>query len=197
VSYRTLRAIHGALAFALAALLLVYAATGFMMIHRLGDGTPRVRQLRVTAPRLGGAQEELPRVHAAARAAAAAAGLSEARVKTARFVDGAWQVSLNRTARSAEVRMPVGEAWADVAMRDAAFREGFRRLHRITARRAFGGELAWVVATDLLALALVVFSVTGVWMFARLKRDRRLGWALLGASTLYTLGGIAWLALSR
>jgi hypothetical protein len=198
MSYATLRTIHGVLALALAALLALYALSGWLIIHRAGSGTPQERTLLIPAPSIGGEGEELARVREAAIGAAARAGLAGARIQQAKFGDGAWRVTLTRIARSAEVTLTPGAAEAHVALRDAALGEGVKRLHRVNAKSAAGGgQLAWVLLIDALSLALLLFALTGAWMFLRLKRDRRLGFSLLGASTLYTLCGIAWLALSR
>jgi hypothetical protein len=197
MSYAALRTIHGVLALGLAALLALYTVSGWMIIHRVGGGEPAVRTVAAPAQALGGAGEDAGRVRAAAARAAAHAGLSGARVEGATFADGAWRVKLTRVARSAEVTLTPGAAEARVDLRDATLGEGVKRLHRVNAKGASGGRLAWVVLIDVLSVALLAFALTGVWLFVRVKRDRRLGWALLGASSLYTLGGIAWLALSR
>jgi hypothetical protein len=46
---------------------------------------------------------------------------------------------------------------------------------------------------DLLSLALLGFVLSGVWLWWISKRDHRLGFLLLGGSSLYTFGSIAWL----
>jgi hypothetical protein len=185
------------LALALACALALYAISGWMIIHRTGGGEPAVRSVAVEMAPIEGASADPARVRAAAQQAAARAGLARARTENAKFADGAWHVKLSRVARSAEVTLMPGAAEAHVALRDATFGEGVKRLHRVNAKGASGGRLAWVIGIDALSLALLVFSLTGVWMFVALKRDRRLGWALLAASTIYTLGGVGWLALSR
>ena len=197
MSHATLRTIHGVLALALAALLALYAVSGWLISHRVGGGAPAERTESQRVGVVVGEHEAPARVGELAAQAAAAAGLAGARVESAKFADGAWRVKLTRVARSAEVTLTPGAVEARVALRDAALGEGVKRLHRLTAKGASGGRLAWGIGIDLLSLALLVFALTGVLLFLAQKRDRRLGWTLLGASTLYTLGGIAWLALSR
>jgi hypothetical protein len=168
-----------------------------MIIHRAGSGTPDETVVRVAAEAVGGEAEEVGRVRAAAAAAAASAGLGTAPVDKAAFADGVWRVRLTRVARSAEVTLTPGAAEAQVVLRDPTLGEGVKRLHRVNAVGASGGRLAWAFLIDVLSLALVVFALTGVLLFRSVKRKRRLGWLLLGASSLYTIGGIAWLTLSR
>ena len=59
---------------------------------------------------------------------------------------------------------------------------GFHRLHKYG-----GGALydMWMVFYDLASLSLVVFAVTGVYMWYKLTRKRLLGWLILGASCIY------------
>ncbi len=197
MKHETLRSLHGLLALALAALLGLYVLSGWMIIHRVGGGTPAETSVVVRAGAIGDQSEDPGRVREAALAAARDAGLGGARFESAKFAGGAWHVKLGRVARSAEVTLTPGAAEARVALRDAALGEGLKRLHRVNAKGASGARLAWAVGVDALAIALLVFALTGVLLFRALKRDRRLGWALLGASTLYTLGGIAWQALGR
>ena len=197
MSHGTLRTIHGVLALALASLLALYAVSGWMIIHRAGGGTPRERTVAIASEAVAGEGEDPERVRAAGAAAAKSAGLVGARVESAKFAGGAWRVKLSRVARSAEVTLTPGAPEASVALRDATLGEGMKRLHRVNAKGASGGRLAWAISIDALSLALLGFALTGVLLFLSLKRDRRLVWRLLGASTLYTLGGIAWLALSR
>lgn len=197
MSHATLRKIHGLLALALGGMLAVYAASGWMIIHRVGGGPPTETTLRVPADALSGEAEDRERVRAVATAAAARAGVPGARSEKPELADGVWRVKLTRVARSAEVTLTPGAAEAQVVLREAQFGEGVKRLHRVTAVGARGGRLAWGLLVDALSLALLVFACTGVLLFRAAKRRRRLGWWLLGASSLYTLGGIAWLALSR
>jgi hypothetical protein len=196
MSYRAIRAIHGTLALALAALLALYAVSGWMIIHRVSFGSSASWTTRVRAEAVGGASEEPTRVLAAARGAASAAGLPGAWPKGRKFIDGVWRVELTRVARSAQVTLTPGAPEASVLMREPPIANGMKRLHRLWFNTTEPGRLAWMVARDVLAVALIAFSVTGVLLFRNLKRDRRLGWALLGASSLYTVGGIAWLVLA-
>ncbi len=197
MSYATLRKIHGLLALALGGMLAVYAVSGWMIIHRVGGGQPVETTLRVPADALSSEAENRERVRAVAEAAAARAGLAAARAEKPELADGVWRVKLTRVARSAEVTLTPGAAEAQVVLRDAVIGEGVKRLHRVNAVGASGGRLAWGLLVDALSLALLVFACTGVLLFRATKRKRRLGWLLLGVSSLYTLGGIAWLALSR
>jgi hypothetical protein len=196
MSHRAIRAIHGMLALMLATLLALYVLSGWMIIHGVRFGSSESRTTSVPVEAVGGASEDPKRVRAVARSAASAAGVTSARMTAPQFVDGVWRVKLTRAAHSARVTLTPGATEARVRLREAPIAEGMKRLHRARANTTQAGRLAWMIARDVLAIALLAFSVTGVLLFRNLKRDRRLGWALLGASSLYTLGGIAWLVLA-
>ena len=197
MSHAALRTIHGVLALALAALLALYAVSGWMIIHRSGGGTAKTVTTRVSIAPIAGASEDRARVRAVAAEAAAHAGLTGGKPGAAKFENGAWRVPVARVARSAEVTLVPGAASAEVALRSPAFGEGIKRLHRVNANGASGWRLAWALAVDLLSAALLLFGLTGVLLFRAVKRDRRLGWVALGAGTLYTLASFAYLAVAR
>jgi hypothetical protein len=198
MSYTTLRSVHGVLALGLATSLVLYLASGWMIIHNIGGGEAATQATEsVSVAPIGGESEAVSRVEAAAVEAAERAGLAGARTRRVEFVEGVWRVKLARVARSAEVTLTPGAQQARVALRDGTLAEGIKQLHHLNALEVSGGRLAWAILIDALSIALLLFAVTGLWLFVRLKRDRRLGWTLLGASSLYTLVGIAWYALSR
>jgi hypothetical protein len=195
--YATLRSIHGLLALSLAGFLGLYTVSGWMMTHNSDNGTPVESTLTAAAPPLGGAAEDEARVRAVALAVAEGAGLEGAHIKRVRFADGEWRVSLRRVARSAEITLTPAAATARVSLREEGFEGGVKLLHRITAKHVQGARLVWVVLVDVLSIAMIAFSVTGLLMFLSLRKDRRIGWLLLGATAFYTVGGIAWLSASR
>ena len=67
---------------------------------------------------------------------------------------------------------------------------GFHRLHQYG-----GGALydLWMVFYDLASLSLVVFAITGVYMWYTLTRKRLLGWLILGGSCTYAVAIILYL----
>jgi hypothetical protein len=194
VRYRTLLALHGMTALALATGLALYVASGWMILHNAGITPPRRESQLVPVAPVGGATEHRARVEARAAAAAERAGLEGAAARRARFRNGEWKVLVSRAAQAAEVRLAPGATEARVERRHPTLTSGLTNLHHMNAGDAHGAELAWVVGIDALAVALLVFAWSGVAMFLRLKRDRRFGWLLLGASALYTVAGIVWLA---
>jgi len=70
-----------------------------------------------------------------------------------------------------------------------------RTLHTVTGYEGGPAYVAWSVVLDLVSLAMIGFAVSGIFLWYRLVRDRRLGWIILGGSWAYVVGLIAYLVL--
>ena len=197
MSQATLRAVHGTVALALATLLALYTLSGWLIIHPFGSGPAETRAVTTEVDPVGGASADVAGVRKAAERAAARVGLTGGVSGKPKFRGGEWRVRVSRAARSADVALVPGARVAEVSLREVSFAGGIAGLHRVTATGATGARLAWVLAKDLLSIALLLFSLTGVLLFMAVKRERRLGWLALGAGTLYTLASFAYLAVAR
>lgn len=71
---------------------------------------------------------------------------------------------------------------------------GFHRLHGYGGGKLYG---AWAVAYDLTSAAMIVFGLTGVVLWHRLIKDRRLGWVLLTGAFLFTAATAVYLLVAR
>lgn len=71
-----------------------------------------------------------------------------------------------------------------------------RALHTVTGYEGGLAYVAWSVVLDLVSLAMIGFAVSGIFLWHRLVRDRRLGWVILGGSWAYVLGVVAYLYLN-
>jgi|GEM_PF-660638 hypothetical protein len=70
----------------------------------------------------------------------------------------------------------------------------WNRMHQMHLFK--GGPLyfLWGVLLDIVSISLILFALTGVWMWYTLKaKQRRLGWILLAGSTTYTVGSLIFL----
>lgn len=70
-----------------------------------------------------------------------------------------------------------------------------RGLHVLTGYAGGGAFVAWSLLLDFTAIAVIGFALSGIYLWYKLSRRRRLGWLMLGGSWLYTLGLIAYLLL--
>jgi hypothetical protein len=188
--YPLIRDIHAYLGLALAALVAIYTWTGFEIVHGGGKPAREVARSEVSIEPLGAAGERIERVRAEARAAALQVGIEDGAVRRARFEKGAWRARVSRVSQLAEVTIVPGSTRAEVKLLRYPARGAVTQLHYVNATDASGARFAWAIAIDVLSITLIAFSLTGVLLFLSLKRERRLGWALLGVSTLYTLASI-------
>lgn len=71
-----------------------------------------------------------------------------------------------------------------------------RMLHVVTGYGGGAAYLGWALLLDLVALAVIGFALSGIYLWYQRTRHRRLGWLLLGVSWSYTIGVILYLWLA-
>jgi hypothetical protein len=188
--YDVIRKIHLYAGFVLLAFVVMYFVTGYVLIH--GDffprGTPTVQTREAALAQAPGvAPEEMSIV------LQEQFGLSGKRQPPQRKKDGSWQFQYLRpgTVHEATVN-PAGD---HVTIKrtehgTAQMLVGMHRLHRYG-----GGWLydLWMVTYDLASFSMILFAVTGVYLWYKLTRRRALGWTLLAASFAFTTGTILYL----
>jgi hypothetical protein len=193
--YRWVRNLHLISGLIVSAVLLMYAVSGFAMAHRGRLSTaPEIESHRVAAS-------------VDASALAAAGGDPErrdlerrirnelglrGRLEHSRPSDGGgWTLIFRRPGTEVELSLPArGPAQLKTTRSGAA--DTLDRMHQF---RGYSGEplhLLWAAVVDLTSLALVLFAVSGVYMWYVVKRDR-VGWILLGCSSAYVMGSILYL----
>ncbi len=192
--YRWVRSFHLVSGFIVSAVLLMYAVSGFAMAHPDWLATPPETESRSVA------------VSVDAAALPAAAGPErrglERRIRNELGLRGrlehskpvgrrGWKLIFRRPGTEAELSLPArGQAQLKTTRSGAAY-----TLNRMHQFRGYSGEplhLLWAAVIDLTSLALVVFAVSGVYMWYVLKRDR-VGWILLVGSSAYVVGSILYL----
>jgi hypothetical protein len=92
-----------------------------------------------------------------------------------------------------EAVLPPGRPELEVTRTEHGLLRTLRNLHVMTG---YGGGpvfIAWSVMLDLVSLAVIAFAVSGVYLWYRHARRRRLGWIVLVGSWGYTTGLIAYL----
>lgn len=70
------------------------------------------------------------------------------------------------------------------------------RLHHFHGYGDSGRFWLWGLFVDIASAAVIFFAASGIYLWYVLKKDRRLGWIILGYSTAYALGSILFLILS-
>lgn len=186
--YQVIRRIHLYTAFFLLSLVFMYFATGYLMIHE-GLLENRNPEKKTRALRLKYKGEKTPEAYAAYLEQNF--GLEGKRQPPKHQDDGSWKFAYFRPGTSYEaVIFAAGDS-----VRITESREHLRRtltgFHRL---RGYGGGLlydAWAVCYDLASLALILFTLSGIYLWYALTQRHLLGWLLLFLSfglTALTVG---------
>jgi hypothetical protein len=91
------------------------------------------------------------------------------------------------------VRLRPGSANVEHFVEEAGFSGTLNRLHHF---HGYDGGLQfwlWGFLVDVVSVSMIVFAVSGVYMWYVLKKDHTLGWIVLGASSLYVTGSLVFL----
>lgn len=181
-TYTLLRKIHLYAGLAILTFVIMYFVTGYFMIHH--EWFPKPAPAKTTrTERLSYASTQ------------EAAGFSDYLQETfglrgkpaqqRRLKDGSWVFRYSRPGTFHEaVVVPAGDTVRITTRNENAIDTmvSFHRLH------GYGGGTLysmWTFLHDLAAFSLILFSVTGVYLWYKLTKRRLLGWILLGISYGY------------
>lgn len=198
-SQKWLRRIHAWFGLALAAMLLLFATTGFLLNHRAEMKIPALDRKEVT--------QLLPVETAPADPAALAAALAPAlgldaatlkpRVEPAKAVGWGggdirqperWILRADTPSETVQIDYWVGSSQVEAKRTKPNLWLYLARLHM-----AIGTGPAWVLLSDAAALGLAFLGLSGFWLWGRLHGSpRRL--ALLASGGLAVATGLAWIA---
>ena len=187
--YRWMRATHGLAGLALASVLTMYALTGVVMIYGEGQRVPASRE--ESKQPLPDAWRGLrgPQLSAAVRSSLGLRG----RADLPRRKAGRTQIIFRRPGARSEVTLDSASGSVEIVR----FREGWvRTLAQLHQQNGYEGTLLnklWAATVDLAALALILFAASGVYLWWKLGRQRRLGLAVLVVASGYSLASLAWL----
>ncbi|QTQ36028.1 PepSY-associated TM helix domain-containing protein [Aromatoleum petrolei] len=198
-SQKWLRRIHAWFGLALAAMLLLFATTGFLLNHRAVMKIPALDRKEVTQLLSVEASPAAPTALAAALAPAL--GLDPSALKPK--IDGAravswgngeirqperWTLRADTPSESVQVEYWVGSRQAEVKRTQPNLWLYLARLHM-----SIGTGPAWVLFSDAAALGLAFLGLSGFWLWGRLHGSpRRL--TLLASGGLATATALAWFA---
>lgn len=198
-SQKWLRRIHAWCGVALAAMLLLFAVTGFLLNHRAVMKIPALDRTEITQL----LPVEPPPADPAALAAALAPSLGVApgalapHVEPARTVPWAggevrqperWLLRADTPSETIQVEYWVGARQAEVRRTKPHLWLHLARLHM-----SVGAGPGWILLSDAAALALAFLGVSGFWLWGRLHGSRR-RLAVFAAGGLTAAVILAWLA---
>ncbi|NLF39902.1 hypothetical protein GX586_10675 [bacterium] len=180
------RQVHLYSSFALAAFVVMYFATGYVVVHGgwFGRASEAVSHRTVT---LDTAALEAARDGAAyAAALQGQLGLRGKRAPAARRTDGTWRVTVTRPGVSFEAVVAADGATAVVTER----RQGWQRVMAVFHRlHGYGGGWLydlWALMLDAVGIAMIGFAVTGVVLWHRCTRVRLPGWIVFACGFILT-----------
>jgi len=110
--------------------------------------------------------------------------------------DGGQRLRYTRPGEVLEVTTAPAQSEIVVVTTQFGWMRTLRSLHVLTGYAGGPAFVVWSLLLDLVALAVIGFALSGIYLWFRRTRDRRLGWILLGASWCYTLGIIGYLLLA-
>lgn len=190
-TFRAVRWLHAHVALALAGLLCVYAGSGLVVINKswLPRGDAREERALPAAPGL--TDEETAREQA--RELAAEHGLRGRLESVTASEDGGWRVRLARPGTTETLELPAEGPGRVVIVRQGPV-DTLNRLHQ---QDRYGGGFrfsAWALAVDVVSVAMVLFALSGAYLWWASRRDG-VGWLLLVGSSAYALGSGVFLLL--
>ncbi len=194
--YKTLRKIHGYLGLALAAAVFFYAISGWLIYHGGRFGEPVVVEARVTSDAFSAEAKD----RAAARRIVEASADELAivgRFKSVRPAAGGWHANFKSASVQQEVRWIPGQGTASIKTRTFTTAGALAGLHRVYGTSGGPAHFAFAILVDFVALAMLGFALSGVYLWWKIKRKRMPGWVTLGASTAATVGLVLQLILAR
>lgn len=195
--YGLVRTVHLYAGLVLAAGLLMYGVTGFVIAH--GDwfpgGEPVLTERRLTSDVAVRMNDEHDAESAIPWQLAAAdeLGLRGRPGKRQPHDDGSWTFEYGRPGTVERLRLHPGSAEVALVEESTNLARLLNRLHHFHGYAGGGRFFLWGLFVDLASLAMILFPLTGIYLWWTLKRDHRLGALILGGSTAYTVGSLCWL----
>ena len=108
---------------------------------------------------------------------------------------GDWHYVFERPGTIEQVELTPGKEQVRLIIVRKKFAATMNRLHHLQGFEGGGRFLAWGILVDIVSISLILFALSGVYLWYRSKRDRLLGWVILGGSSAYVLGSILFLLL--
>lgn len=181
--YGLIRRAHAYTGLLLVLFVLMYFMTGILLTEgaRFGSGGSDVTEMRVPFRYTG--PDDPP---AMVRYLEDEFAVSGKRLPADYDGSGMRRFRWSRPGTMVQIVAPVGADSITIVTEDRGPLRTAALLHRL---HGYGGGFAfdiWAVLYDLVSLAMIVFSVTGVFLWYRRTRDRRLGWALMTLSWGFT-----------
>ena len=191
--YRSIRWLHTYAGLALSLAVLAYALSGWLIEHSKHFGVPsHDTELRVHAEMLRGTTAETyPEAARQARELRVELAV-EGRIQQLEQLDDGWRAYVHTVSHDTYLTWRPGDPEVEVLVRDRNLAASLTKLHKIHGLKGSRSFVLFAIMLDVVSVAMIVFAVTGVYLWWKIKRKHTLGWAILGASSSVT---ILWIGL--
>jgi len=192
--YHVVRKVHLYCGLVILAFLMMYFVSGYMMVHRpwfLGASPPPTTQ---TAAREAAGDLPAERLAAAVQKQLKMAGRIQFPQKQPAGMTRFW---VNRPGRMVRVDVPANERQIHLTTQRTGLVGTLIMLHKVNG---YDGQLlfdAYALFCDLAGLAIVVFAISGVYLWWKRVKHHAWGWVCLGVSCAYGGGMMLYFAYAR
>lgn len=198
--YALIRTVHLFSGLILAAAMLMYTITGWVMAHHdwFGESEPVITvhelssQVATSMPQ-GLSADDARRWQQQIGDELGMRGRTAKRHAT----DDGWRFEYARPGTLEKLALTPGISEVTLTVEEPGTVAMLNRLHHL---HGYGGApryFLWGLLVDVTSVALILFPLTGIYLWFVLKKDRRLGWVILGGSSAYVIGSILFLVLGR
>lgn len=186
--YKVIRKIHLIATLVLATFIFMYFVTGFIMIY---EETFQRRNLSVENVR-----EKIDGIRSIGVDSLADWSRKRYHLRGRQFIkenSESTVIDFSHPGTMASVRVMRSHDSVYVEVKKGNFNTVMHQYHRL---HGFGGDwnyFAWAIMYDLSAISMVVFSITGIYLWYKTERRRLAGWLVFAASTILTFSTIFYL----
>jgi hypothetical protein len=191
-----IRRIHLGSAFVLLGFVLMYFITGYVLTHGAWFGETPEQVVRRTEP-FPGELSAAPEAAGFALQLRERLGLRGKPSKVEHRSDGTWRVSFAHPGHVTEVTIPADRSTLSLVEKHQGWQRILVGLHRLHGYGGGGLYTLWALLVDVTAVSMIVFAVSGLVLWHRMTRDRRLGWGILSAGFVLTASTLAYLMFRR
>lgn len=189
-TYTLWRKIHLYAGLAVLAFVVMYFVTGYPMIHHKWFSNPepvitkRTESLAYRGPEEPGAFSDYLQE---------TFDLGGKPIQRVRLRDGSWRFRYSRPGTIHDLVVPPAGDSVSITTRRESVIATMVKFHRLKGYG--GGKLysVWALLYDLASFSLIVFAVTGIYLWYKLTKKKLLGWIFLGISYGYAVATILYL----
>ena len=186
--YKVIRKIHLIATLVLATFIFLYFVTGFIMIF---EETFQRRNLSVEKVR-----EKIDGVRKIEPDSLAEWSRRKYHLNGRHFIDVNKEsivVDFSHPGTMASVRVLRSVDSVYVEVKKGNFNTVMHQYHRLHGFEGGWTYFIWAVVYDLSAISMVIFSITGIYLWYKTERRRLAGWLVFAASTILTFSTIFYL----